>query len=308
VSDRREPLSVVVPTRDRPERLRAALTALRAALGPDDELIVIDSASADPIPTAAVVSEAGARLLRCDRPGASVARNAGWRLARHEYVGFVDDDVVVEPGWADALSRCLTTHPDAAFVTGRIDAAEPAGTMTVAVKDGDVAMTIGRADGGVIGHSASLGIRRTVLDSVGGFDTSLGAGARWRAAEDNDLFDRILATGATGRYEPSVRASHDQWRRIRQWVLLQHSYGVGSGARLAKLWRLDRVRWRVVARDDVWTWGFAQLPGEIARRDRYRALATLLRLLGIARGFAAAVVTPLRDGQFRPRRSSTSSS
>jgi glycosyltransferase involved in cell wall biosynthesis len=305
MSNQREPLSVVVPTRDRPERLRFALAALRASLGPGDELIVVDSASLDPAATAAVTAAAGARLLRCERSGASTARNAGWRAAANEYVGFVDDDVLVEAGWAEALSTCLTAHPEAAFVTGRIDASGGCGTMTVAVKGDDDPAVIGRHDSGVLGHSASLAVRRSVLDAVHGFDESLGAGARWPAAEDTDLFDRILGADRTGRYEPTARAKHEQWRRIRQWVMLQHSYGVGSGARLSKLWRLDRRRWRVVAHDDVWTWGLAQLPGEVMRRDVYRALGTVLRLAGMARGFATASVTPIRDGQFRARRSVT---
>src|SRR5260370_32337312 len=41
----RPPLSVVVPTRDRPQLLGGCLAALRASLGPQDELIVADSAS-----------------------------------------------------------------------------------------------------------------------------------------------------------------------------------------------------------------------------------------------------------------------
>jgi glycosyltransferase involved in cell wall biosynthesis len=295
----RSSLSVVVPTRDRADQLRRALAAIRSSLADGDELVVVDSASTDPLATAAVAEAAGAAVIRADRPGASRARNVGWRSASHEFVAFVDDDVVVDAGWAAALVRCLESHPEAAFVTGRIDAPEGSGTMTVAVKDDVDAAAIEQADGGIVGHSASLAVRRTALDAVGGFDESLGAGGRWRAAEDTDLFDRLLTSGRSGRYEPSARATHEQRRRIRQWVVLQHSYGVGSGARLAKLWRLDRTRWRVVARDDVVTWGIGQLPREILRRDGYRALGTVLRLIGIVRGFAAAILTPLDAGHFR---------
>jgi glycosyltransferase involved in cell wall biosynthesis len=294
----RQPLSVVVPTRDRPDQLREALAALREALGEGDELIVVDSASAHTRATADVAAQFDARLVRCDRPGASAARNAGWRLASNEYVGFVDDDVVVDPGWADAMVGCLDAHRDAAFVTGRIDAPPGSTTMTVSVKDDATPAVFGPTAGGVLGHSASLTVRRTAIAAVGGFDESLGAGARWRAAEDNDLFDRLLSSGRPGRYEPSARASHPQWRRIREWVALQHSYGIGSGARLAKLWRLDRARWRVAFVDDVVTWGWRQLPRELVRRDGYRALGTLLRLAGIARGFFAAIMTPVDDGRY----------
>ena len=41
----KEPVSVVVATRNRPERLRACLAAIAATLREGDELIVVDSAS-----------------------------------------------------------------------------------------------------------------------------------------------------------------------------------------------------------------------------------------------------------------------
>jgi glycosyltransferase involved in cell wall biosynthesis len=292
------PLSVVVPTRDRADLLQAALAALTRSLRPDDQLIVVDSASRDARLVARSAADVGAHLVRCDVPGAARARNAGWAAAANEIVVFVDDDVVVDERWAAALAAAMADHPEVAFVTGRIEAPPESGTMTVAVKTGDNAAVIDRASTGVLGHSASLAVRRTVLAELGGFDELLGAGARWRAAEDTDLFDRILAAGHVGRYEPAARATHEQWRRIREWVRLQHSYGIGSGARLAKLWRTDRDRWRQVFREDVVTWGIAQLPGEVARLDGYRALATGLRLAGVFRGFVAAINVPIHDGHF----------
>lgn len=305
MSERRDPVTVVIPTRDRPDQLRAAVGAARAGIDEHDELIVVDSASVDAAAVAGVAAAAGVTLIRCEQPGASRARNAGWRAAANDVIGFVDDDVRVEPGWAAAMARCLAAHPDASFVTGRIDPDNTGSTMTVAVKDDEEPRDFGLADGGVIGHSASLALRRTVLVEIGGFDESLGAGARFLGAEDTDLFDRLLGSGHTGRYEPAARATHEQWRRIRQWVRLQHSYGVGGGARLAKLVRTDRRRLRVAMRDDLWTWGVAQLPGEMVRGDGYRALGTVLRLLGVARGFVTAIVVPVDDGHFR--RSSSSS-
>jgi hypothetical protein len=86
---------------------------------------------------------------------------------------------------------------------------------------------------------------------------------------------------------------------------LQHDYGIGAGARLAKLVRSDHGRARLAARDDLWSWGVAQLPGELRRRDWYRALGTCLRLLGVLRGFTMAIALPVRDGHFRPRNSSS---
>src|SRR5438067_9317776 len=117
----RSPLSVVVPTRDRPELLSGCLDALATDLGQEDEVIVVDSASQSDA-VRRIAEEKAARCLRLDEPGASKARNAGWRAAKHGIVAFVDDDVRVCGGWADAL---VVAFADAeyAFVTGRVDAA-----------------------------------------------------------------------------------------------------------------------------------------------------------------------------------------
>jgi hypothetical protein len=58
-------------------------------------------------------------------------------------------------------------------------------------------------------------------------------------------------------------------------------------------------------RDDVITWGVGQLPGELVRLDLYRAIATVLRLAGVMRGYLGGIVTPVRDGHYRPRSSSS---
>jgi glycosyltransferase involved in cell wall biosynthesis len=308
VNDVRPPLSVVVPSRDRPELLRRAAATVLAAMGPADELIVVDSASADPDAVARVVDDPRARVVRADRPGATVARNLGWRLARHDLVGFVDDDVEVDPGWATALVTCWQSHPGAVFITGRIRIPPGQGTLAVAVKDDPAPASFGRLDAGLLGHSASLAVPRHRLAEVGGFDESLGPGSRFREADDVDLFDRLIATGGVGRYEPTADATHDQWRRIRQYVVLQHDYGYGSGARLSKLRRNDPARFRIAAREDVWRWGLMVLPSELARRDWFRALGTALRVLGVVRGFIAGSCVSVKDGHFTPRGARSSSS
>jgi glycosyltransferase involved in cell wall biosynthesis len=302
----RPPLSVIVPTCGRPDLLEAALSTLRASLSDDDELVVVESGSKEPEPVWEVARRHNATLLIADEPGVSKARNLGWQQARHDQVAFIDDDIRVQPGWASALAAALAAHPQAAFVSGRIDLPEGQGTLALTVKDDAEVQQFDRASGGVIGHSANLGMHRAVLAEVGGFDEAMGPGSRWPAGEDPDLLDRVLATGAHGWYAPDAAAHHEHWRRVRQYVVLQHRYGIGSGARLAKLIRTDRIRFRVVLADDLWRWGLASVGRELLKRDWLRAAGSMLRVLGMLRGFATAVFVPVRDGHFERRAASSS--
>ena len=280
-----QPISVVVATRDRPRQLHDCLVSLRASVEAGDEVIVVDSCSSDGR-TAEVAGAFGVRLVRCDRPGASLARNAGWRLARHGFVAFVDDDVRVAPTWADSLRRTVAAHPEASFVSGRLGLREEdAGAeRPVAFFDEQSAFVIDEAVVDDWGHGANFAVRRDALADVGGFDERLGPGTPWPAAEDRELLDRLLAGGYRGRYEPSVRAVHVQWRGRPQLLRLEWRYGVGQGARLARLSAVDRGRYRAVCRI-VWKQqGTVDLARCLRAGHEFDALSILVRLAGTAAG------------------------
>lgn len=301
-------VSVILPTRDRPAMLERCLASIGRALRDGDELIVVDSASRDPR-VAEVGSAGGARVLRCDRAGVDRARNTGWRASAHDIVLFVDDDVVVDAGWADAFAACFTEHPDVAFVTGRIGVPPHQGEIDrpVAVKDDDEPAVLDRHTSGTLGHSASLGVRRDVLLRLRGFDEHLGAGGRFRSAPEVDLFDRAFAAGYVGRYEPRAIAWHDQWRDQRAKVGLDWRYGIGEGARLRKLLGGDRERARSVAGDVLWRRGLRGAVTDLRNGYQLGAVTKLARVAGAVIGFARAVTSPVRDGHFVERRARRSS-
>lgn len=282
--------------------LERCLASVAAALREGDEVIVVDSASADP-QVAPVAVAAGATVVRCDRPGVDRARNAGWRRARTELVLFVDDDVVVDAGWADALVAALVGHPDVGFVTGRIDAL-PGGRSTerpVAIKDDDEPARLDAGTTGTLGHSASLAVRRDALDDVAGFDEAMGAGARFQSSPEVDLFDRLFAAGWVGWYEPAARAWHEQWRGRSQLLKLDWRYGMGAGARIAKLVRTDRPRARRVATEVLWSTGLRTAWTDLRAGYKTGVLLHVAQVAGALVGLVAALPVPVRGGHYRPR-------
>ncbi|HVT76539.1 MAG TPA: glycosyltransferase [Acidimicrobiales bacterium] len=292
----RPPLSIVVPSRDRPEQLARCVASVRAAMGPEDELIVVDSASQPPI------ALADTRVVRVERPGVNRARNAGWHAATHDLLAYVDDDVVVDPGWADAFATSAAAHPDAAFITGRLGALDAgANHGGVAVKDDAEAATLDGDSRGDLGHGANLLVRASALVAVGGWDDALGNGGRFKSAPEADLYDRLFAAGYVGRYEPTAAARHEQWRSSSQLVRLDWRYGFGNGARLAKLVRTDHRRARRVGGEALWGWGLQRLGAPIRDRNKTEVARVAARLAGTAAGFARAAFVPVRNGHFVDR-------
>jgi glycosyltransferase involved in cell wall biosynthesis len=295
------PLSVIVPTRDRPEHLDTCLRALRAALRDHDELMVVDSASLDPR-VRDVALRHGATVVRCERPGVSLARNEGARAAKYELLAYVDDDVRVTPEWADALAAVFA-EPTVTFATGRVAVpAEQHGRQReVAIKDDPTAAVLDRGSPSPLGSSANLGIRRQALLAVNGFDESMGGGARFEAGEDLDLFDRLFAAGYLGRYEPAAAAEHDQWRTRPALLRLDWRYGLGAGARLSKLARGDRARARRACREVLWEDGLAVLGRGLRSWEEFTIATTALRITGTVVGFVWASTAKTRGGVFSSR-------
>src|SRR5690606_14152834 len=107
VSARR--ISVVVPTRDRPDYLRQALASIRAHESPEFTFEILVGDNGADSRTRDVAAEFGAKHLPVSRPGAGAARNAGLTAATGEFIAFLDDDDV----WLDSHIRPHMTLFDA---------------------------------------------------------------------------------------------------------------------------------------------------------------------------------------------------
>jgi glycosyltransferase involved in cell wall biosynthesis len=292
---RRPPISVVVPSRNRIEMLSICLAALRADLDVDDEIVVADSASYDAAGVARVALRYGAKLVRSEWAGASRARNAGWQRARHELVGFVDDDVIVRPGWADAIAAGFGSD-HVAFVTGRVVVPEHQANAErpVAITSRTVREPLHSGLMGDLGASANLAVRRSALDQVGGFDQTLGPGTWAAAAEDLDLFDRLFRLGLTGLFEPDACAEHDQWRSRRQLLALDWRYGKGMGVRLARLATWDRPRARRLLKEALVTQGMRPVLDDLRHGYEFGAATVATRTVATIVGLVAGLTRGAR--------------
>src|SRR3954452_7258303 len=126
-------VSVVVCSRNRPQMLARALPAIRSAMHPNDELIVVDSASTD-TDVAVIAVDIADSVVRTALPGLGRARNAGWTRARRPVVAFTDDDCTPEPGWTAHLVDALGDA--CGFVFGSVLAGAGGGTpLSVTTED-----------------------------------------------------------------------------------------------------------------------------------------------------------------------------
>ena len=289
-------VAVVLCSRDRAGLLETAVAAVARCLRPDDEAVVVDSASLDRR-ACEPAERAGLRVIRADRPGLSVARNAGVAATAAPLLAFTDDDCLPDERWTGALDSAFSDD-STGFVTGPA-LADRVTPLPVSVTQGAVARRFGAGDDPFrCGTGANMAFRRTALDAEGPFDEVLGAGAPLLAGEDVDMFWRLLRAGWAGRFDPGVIVTHQQWRSTGRAIRLGYGYGVGGGALAAKAIRQDgRSGWRMLGhrlgRD-----GVVQLARDTLKGFGSGAAMDVLLLAGTAAGAVRGATRGLADGRF----------
>jgi len=236
--------TVAVCTRDRAADLARCLTALRGVDYPGLDIIVVDNAPASDESERLVRSGfPQVRYVRESQPGVSRARNRAIQEAHGSVLAFVDDDIVVDRGWARAVARVFTDSADVMAVTGLV---APYELETQAQLDFERHLgwarrfdrrwfrrRAGEAMGerlvntGKVGTGANMAFRRTLFDEIGTFDSGLGTGTIARGGEDLDVFFRVLQNGHTIVYEPAAVARHRH--RVDHATLQQQIGGWASG-------------------------------------------------------------------------------
>jgi glycosyltransferase involved in cell wall biosynthesis len=249
-------VSVVLCTRDRPDRLKHVLSSLLIQHYPDYEVIVVDNAPSDEA-TAELIEreythEAKIRYEREDRPGLSAARNRGVAEARGEIIAFTDDDVVVDAFWLAGLVRGFSAAEKVACVTGLLVPLE-LDTVTQLwfeefggfnkgftqrvfdQKSGSKDIPLYPFTAGRFGTGASMAFTAKFLRKEKGFDLALGAGSRTGGGEDLVAFFRVIMSGNRLVYEPTSLAYHQHRREYASLQKQIYYYGASVTAYLTKI-------------------------------------------------------------------------
>jgi glycosyltransferase involved in cell wall biosynthesis len=249
--------------------------------------VIVDSASRHPAAIEHIAARAGVRLVRCAAPGVSRARNAGAAATSAPMLAFTDDDCRPQPGWTAALDRAFV-DPRVGLVTGRILPDRTGGRVVSVVLDDQPRDLRAGDDPASAGSGANMAFRRDAFTAVGGFDDEFGPGARFRAAEDHELFWRVLRAGWLGRFTPDAVVVHEQWRSLGAFLAANVGYGFGSGALAAKVGSVDAMRGRALLRAALVEKGVGRAFTHLRSGYELGALAALLTASGVATGAARA--------------------
>ena len=238
-------ISVVLCTHNRAGHLRRALESIAGQTLARDvfETIVVDNASSDDTKAVADAFAGSANMRYLFEPAVGLchARNTGWRAARGAYVAYLDDDAIADPDWlAEILRTFETVSPQPGCVGGRVSPLYEAPRPGWFSDEVSRALTIVDWPNGphavadlrqewLVG--ANIAFRRLLLDTLGGFPTTLGRmGKRLLSGEDVYLQRLVMEAGHSCYYQPAASVKH-----------------VVPAARMDRRWFAQRYYWQGVS-------------------------------------------------------------
>jgi glycosyltransferase involved in cell wall biosynthesis len=116
-------VSVIIPVHNRADLLREAVASVVAQSYRPIEIIIVDDGSTDGTPQTIAGLESRHPDLVCSirqgNSGPGVAREAGRKGARGEYIQYLDSDDLLLPGKLSAQVAALKERPDAGVAYGR---------------------------------------------------------------------------------------------------------------------------------------------------------------------------------------------
>ncbi|MEX2382392.1 MAG: glycosyltransferase [Opitutales bacterium] len=192
-------VSVIIPCYNHGHFLAAAIESAVRQTYPHIEIIVVDDGSTDD--TANVARRYGSvRYVKQANQGLSAARNTGMLESTGRYLVFLDADDRLVPSALETGIRCFQARPECGFISGAHVRVTPDGVVPVSPEKNRFLNDPYEAflRGNHVGMHATVMYRRDILESVGGFNTSL------PACEDYDVYLQIARRFPVAHHEKVV--------------------------------------------------------------------------------------------------------
>lgn len=225
-------ISLIIPTYNRPEKLRETLSAVARQTMPPSEIIVVDDGSTPENSEKAkrICSEFGlpCRFIAQKNSGASAALNNGVRNSTSDVIIIIDDDIILEPEaivkHADFQARkgpCLLSgdaHTDPERATTDVEQYKIHMEIEWLKKRPDTQKLLHVNYDNFIVTTANTSFTREIFERIGGFDETL------RDGYDVDFGIRALLKEIPVWFDRSIRSVHNDKITLRYYAKRQSLY------------------------------------------------------------------------------------
>lgn len=307
-------LDIVIPTYNRPDLLEVTLTSIAAARLPADLSLTIFVADNNSSPANQAAYQAAMTrfpsltlvYLFEKQQGRSFALNLGVSRAQADFIGFIDDDEKIDVAWLEVVAGYLRKN-EVDYLGGPYkpdwEAAAPEWLPVHLGKYKAVLGWIEQSDrvqpfddfGGSICGGNCI-IRRSALNKIGGFSTSVGRSAsNLMGGEDDELQRNLRLLGYRGMYDPALIIYHFiPLKRMTRSYHLRWAFwsGASNGVRLhwlppepvATLLGIPRYRYSMALSGFVLYLRMLASNAKLAQATRFSGLLDTIYLFGLLYG------------------------
>jgi GT2 family glycosyltransferase len=274
-------LSVIIAARNPGEELAQQLGALVAQSWDGDwEVVVADNGSTDE--TVSIVerfsrSNPHVRVVDAGQVrGAGHARNVAVRSSGAASIAFCDADDLVQPGWVAAMGSALRRQ-DCVGGRVKVDLLNPTWLQTAFYSEPPDRL---ERFAGIFPFAATcnLGVRREVIDRVGGFDESFLTG------QDIEFCLRMWAAGYELHYAPDAAVQYRYRPSLSSLFHRSRSYGAVGPAVARRLREMGAPTPSPLRGLKNYVWLLRRLPMLRTKQGRARWLVVAGGALGRAIG------------------------
>ncbi len=184
-------VSIVIPTHDRPQLLRRAVTSVLAQTFQDFELIVVQNGEKENAKSfVRELAEQGhpIRYVHERKSGGANARNVGIKEATGQYIAFLDDDDEWLSNKLEKQVEILDQNPETGLVTCRGWAVDRRGSIRQEVPanfSGNPTLFDLIIQGNVIYSLSTILVRKVCFEQLGMFE------AKYSIANDYEFYLRL---------------------------------------------------------------------------------------------------------------------
>ncbi|MCX5698306.1 MAG: glycosyltransferase family A protein [Candidatus Omnitrophica bacterium] len=250
-------ISVVVCTRNRPDKLKNCLNSILINKYKTMELLVVDQSDDEKTAILAKsLNDSKVLFYKMKGVGLGRARNLAIDLSRGTIIAFTDDDCIVEKDWIEKIIQEFSRRPDISALYGRVlpygKASEGMFCHAITSFEGEIIVdkTILPYN---IGHGNNMSFRKSVFLKIGSFEETIGAGTKFYAGEDTDFTLRLMEHGLKLCYSSNLLVYHDKWHTLEESRNLDYKYLLGAAIvftkhlvlkrnNIASMWFFNRFR------------------------------------------------------------------
>lgn len=196
--------SVIVPTYERPEDLKKCLLSLDSKSqfdAPPHEIIVTDDSKTTLSKEMVLEEFPKVSWAEGKKNGPAANRNAGVNRASGNWIIFIDDDCIAQPGYLNAYANAVKKNPTVDVFEGRIFPDRARETWAEGCPANEC---------GGLYWTSNLCVRKSFFEKLEGFDEQFEV-----AYEDVDFAHRAKLAKANLLFVREAQACHP-WRSVRQ--------------------------------------------------------------------------------------------